>query len=168
MHALEVVEADPDTSWSMWDSAQAELDSGLSKPAFNTLEDVPLPPLTEWPSITGPLVDSQDASEIADVVDEVIETRPMNWEERPREQRKQDALLIVEKHHKRVANTIRTMWGYRECSLYINKLIMNGGDGMGNSRVGFNQAAADAMMELSDIHDAEFGRFDQNATFGSL
>jgi hypothetical protein len=67
------------------------------------------------------------------------------------------ALATVEQHHQRIANTIRTLWGYRECSVYINRLIMAGGDGMGHARVGFNQEAVAAMLALSDIHDAEFG-----------
>jgi hypothetical protein len=73
------------------------------------------------------------------------------------EQRKNIALATVEQHHQRVANTIRTLWGYRECSVYINRLIMAGGDGMGHARVGFNQDAVAAMLALSDVHDAEFG-----------
>jgi hypothetical protein len=73
------------------------------------------------------------------------------------EQRKNLALATVEQHHQRVANTIRTLWGYRECSVYINRLIMAGGDGMGHARVGFNQDAVAAMLALSDVHDAEFG-----------
>ena len=71
--------------------------------------------------------------------------------------RKNAALDTVELHHKRIANTIRTLWGYKECSVYINKLIMAGGDGMGHARVGFNQEAVEAMLVLSDLHDAEFG-----------
>jgi len=73
------------------------------------------------------------------------------------EARRDEALAVVEQHHQRIANTIRTLWGYRECSVYINKLIMAGGDGMGHARVGFNQDAVQAMLALSDIHDAEFG-----------
>jgi hypothetical protein len=72
-------------------------------------------------------------------------------------ERKNTALDTVELHHKRIANTIRTLWGYKECSVYINKLIMAGGDGMGHARVGFNQEAVEAMLVLSDLHDAEFG-----------
>jgi hypothetical protein len=34
---------------------------------------------------------------------------------------------------------------------------MAGGDGMGHARVGFNQEAVEAMLVLSDLHDAEFG-----------
>lgn len=73
------------------------------------------------------------------------------------EQRKSEALAVVELHHQRIANTIRTLWGYKECSVYINKLIMAGGDGMGHARVGFNQDAVEAMLILADLHDAEFG-----------
>jgi len=67
------------------------------------------------------------------------------------------ALAIVESRHPRISNTIRTLWGYQECSVYINRLIMAGGDGMGHARVGFNQDAVQAMLALSDLHDAEFG-----------
>jgi hypothetical protein len=70
---------------------------------------------------------------------------------------------VVELHHQRIANTIRTLWGYKECGTYINKLIMNGGDGMGHARVGFNQDAVVAMMALSDMHEAEFGPADIGA-----
>ena len=73
------------------------------------------------------------------------------------QQRRDIALETVQQHHQRISNTIRTLWGYRECSVYINKLIMAGGDGMGHARIGFNQDAVEAMLALSDIHDAEFG-----------
>ena len=73
------------------------------------------------------------------------------------ELQREAAIAIVESRHPRIANTIRTLWGYRECSVYINRLIMAGGDGMGHARVGFNQDAVQAMLALSDLHDAEFG-----------
>jgi hypothetical protein len=44
-----------------------------------------------------------------------------------------------------------------ECSTYISKLIMDGGDVKGANRMGFNQEAAEAMMVLATLHDAEFG-----------
>lgn len=73
------------------------------------------------------------------------------------EQRREHALATVELHHHRIANTIRTLCGYKECSDYISKLILSGGDGMGHARIGFNQDAANAMMLLAEIHDAQFG-----------
>ncbi len=72
-------------------------------------------------------------------------------------QRREESLSIVSHHHSRIANTIRTLWGYPECGTYINKLVMAGGDGMGQSRVGFNQDAVQAMLALSDLHDGQFG-----------
>lgn len=92
-------------------------------------------------------------------IDFELPTAPQALEEQELtlEQRKNIALATVEQHHQRIANTIRTLWGYKECSVYINRLIMAGGDGMGHARVGFNQDAVQAMLALSDVHDSEFG-----------
>jgi hypothetical protein len=90
-------------------------------------------------------------------LDFMLSTEAVPLEQLSPVQRKNNALDIVELHHQRIANTIRTLWGYKECGAYINKLIMSGGDGMGQARVGFNQDAVQAMLELSDLHDAEFG-----------
>lgn len=136
---LEVVEDDPNTAWGLWEDAVAEQDSKFTAlptldPAFqNTepmglLDSALLPPGVSKPSGMGTL-----------------------------EQRKDFALSTVELHHHRIANTIRTLWGYQECSDYISKLILSGGDGMGHARMGFNQDAANAMMLLAEIHDAQFG-----------
>jgi hypothetical protein len=86
------------------------------------------------------------------------------------EQRKNRALQVVEMHHRRIANTIRTLWGYKECSLYINKLIMEGEDGKGHARAGFNQDAVDAMLQLTNLHDELFGSFEpsQGTGFGDF
>jgi hypothetical protein len=140
---LEVVEDDPDTTWGLWESAVADLDSrfgGMPVPeptpdasgAF--LQTVPLPILEDG---------SPDESALS--------------RERTPEQRAEDALQVVELHHHRIANTIRTLWGHKECSEYIGKLIMDGGDSKGHARMGFHQDAAAAMMALSDLHDELFG-----------
>lgn len=76
-----------------------------------------------------------------------------------RQERRDAALAVIDGHYHRVANTIRTMWGHKECSLYINKLVMSGGDGMGQNRVGFSPEAVEAMLALADLHDAEFPSF---------
>ncbi|HCX83096.1 MAG: hypothetical protein A3E00_00940 [Curvibacter sp. RIFCSPHIGHO2_12_FULL_63_18] len=144
---LEVKEDDPDTAWSLWDSALAEQDSRF----------LDLPPITR----AVPLAPEPSARSLAKAAeaypDLEIPTQPLSLEDASPAQRMKAALDVVELHHHRIANTIRTLWGYKECSVYINKLIMNGGDGMGNARIGFNQEAADAMMVLADLHDAEFG-----------
>ena len=140
---LEVVEDDPDTAWSMWDSALAEQDSRFA--ADPAQAAAPLPPIT--------------GSDAVPAVDPGLAPAP-DLHQKTLEQRKNEALDLVELHHSRIANTIRTLWGYKECSAYINKLIMSGGDGMGHTRVGFNQEAVQAMMELTDVHDAQFGPMD--------
>ena len=149
---LEVKEDDPDTSWGLWENAVAEQDSRFS--ALPSDADVGDSSSTYQRTAPMPLTGlgataQQDSAE-----------------ERTMQQRRDDALLTVELHHHRIANTIRTLWGNKECSQYISKLIMNGGDGMGHARIGFNQDAALAMMVLSDLHDAEFGTFDPNSGTG--
>ncbi len=139
---LEVVENDPETAWSMWDSALAEQGSAPSDPAAPGAK-------------TGAIVNSKPIAATAAEME--ASTVPMGLEELSMDQRKDRALEVVELHHRRIANTIRTLWGYKECSIYINKLIMAGGDGMGQARVGFNQEAVQAMLALADIHDAQFG-----------
>lgn len=146
---LEVTEDDPDTAWSRWDEALAAQDSRMSEMA--ALE-VPLPVIIGTEEGKEPDFESQ--------------TVPMTLQDRSLEHRKNDALEVVERHHKRIGNTIRTLWGYRECSLYINKLILAGGDGMGHARVGFNQDAAAAMLELAEVHDVLFGSFPQESGTG--
>jgi len=147
---LEVVEDDPDTAWSMWDSALAEQDSRFLSPP----DETSAAPVT---SATTAKPTAKPADAVPRGVDFEVPTQPMALQNRSREQRKNAALEMVELHHRRIANTIRTLWGYKECGVYINKLIMAGGDGMGHARVGFNQEAVEAMLALSDIHDAEFG-----------
>ena len=143
---LEVVEDDPDTAWSMWDSALAEQDSRFLASPEDQPESKSDAAAAKPGAATAPRAKALDAP-----------TEPMPLQQRTLEQRKNIALEVVELHHRRIANTIRTLWGYKECGVYINKLIMAGGDGMGHARVGFNQEAVEAMLVLSDIHDAEFG-----------
>ncbi|MEI6218641.1 MAG: hypothetical protein WCP86_07055 [bacterium] len=139
---LEVVEDDPDTAWGLWDSALAEQES-----RFGSTEPEATDSVSVRPPGPPPLTD----------VDIYVSTQPLGLEEKSVEQRRDEALAVVEMHHHRIANTIRTLWGYKECSVYIYKLIMNGGDGMGHARIGFNQDAAAAMMALAELHDAQFG-----------
>ncbi len=145
---LEVIEDDPDTAWSRWDDALAEQDTRFSEMA---------PLDSDLPTIIG----SHDGSPS----DFDSPTMPQPLEEKSLERRKSDALGIVERHHSRIAKTINTLWGYKECSLYINKLILAGDDGSGHARAGFNQDAAEAMLALAEVHDAMFGTFGRNEEF---
>ncbi len=141
---LEVIEDDPDTAWGLWDSALAEQDSRFH---------------ADGPASSAPAIPAEAPSSLPVIDLDIgnLPTQPLGLDEMTPEQRKDTALQIVESHHQRIANTIRTLWGYKECSLYINKLIMNGGDGMGHARIGFNQDAAEAMLVLADIHDGLYG-----------
>jgi hypothetical protein len=153
---LEVIEDDPDTAWKMWNKAMQAQEGSATVPtalSATTASGVPSKPVVRPPP---PLREDDPATEGAPL-DFVLPTLPMDLQQATPADRKNAALDTVELHHKRIANTIRTLWGYKECSVYINKLIMAGGDGMGHARVGFNQEAVEAMLILSDLHDAEFG-----------
>lgn len=142
---LEVNEDDPESIWSMWDSALAEQDSRFSE----------LPPESAAAVKADGNANAAATLRVDDQHD--VPTQPVALQEKTPEQRKDEAIAVVELHHQRIANTIRTLWGYKECGAYINKLIMSGGDGMGHARIGFNQDAVTAMMALSDLHEAQFG-----------
>lgn len=145
LRGLEVTENDPDTVWSMWDDALAEQDSnfneldpiGHSGPASAAQDEQPTTPMA---------LDAGDST-----------TQPMALGDNRLKQRREQALQTIELYHHRVADTIRSLWGHKECGLYINNLIMSGGDGMGHARIGFNQDAAASMMVLSDLYEEEFG-----------
>lgn len=145
LRGLEVTEDDPDTVWSLWDDALAEQDS-----KFNGLDPI------GHSGPASPAQDEQPTTPMAlDAGDSV--TQPMALGEHRLKQRREQALQTIELYHHRVADTIRSLWGHKECGLYINNLIMSGGDGMGHARIGFNQDAAASLMVLSDLYEEEFG-----------
>jgi len=148
---LEVIEDDADTAWSRWDAALTQeqaLRLGLG------YLGQPLP------CINGNMAEA--------VVRSSEPTQPMALEDLSLEQRKNRALVIIQEHHPRIASSIRTLWGYRECNQYINKLIMEGHDGKGHARVGFNQVAAQAMLALTEVHEAMFGNARVGGSGGSV
>ena len=151
---LVVVEDDPDTTWSLWDRALAEQDSRFSSDAPSELDS--LPPLPPAPTV---IVRSETPPTpmAPPTIDLEIPTQPLALEERSLDQRREEALTRVDLHHHRIANNIRSMWGYKECGAYLNKLIMDGGDGMGHNRIGFNQEAVAAILALLDLHETQFG-----------
>jgi hypothetical protein len=74
------------------------------------------------------------------------------------EQRLQNSIGIIGRDYPRIRDTIQAMWGHPECSPYIQNLILCGGDGMGNSRVGFKLGTVAALMLLDELHDTQFGK----------
>jgi hypothetical protein len=155
---LEVTEADPDTSWDLWDSVLAEHDSRFPADSAPTSAPTPL----SFPAVesSSPNPATEQDSGLIPPLDFELDnepTQPLGLGDMNPEQRKDAALKIVAVHHQRIANTIVSLWGYTECSVYINKLIIAGGDGMGQARIGFHPSAAQAMLVLADLHDQLFG-----------
>lgn len=156
---IEVVEDDPETGWGMWDDATAaqelRLRSGDALPPAGGAQ-----PAAEASAPTGlPSLGAPNVPEAS--------TQPMGLEEKTLAQRAEDALGIIELHHARIAKTIRVMWGYKECSAYIDKLLMTGYDDTGNARLGFHQEAVNAMMTLGELHDQIFG-FEHSTELGGF
>jgi hypothetical protein len=145
---LEVVEDDPDTTWGLWAQAVAEQESRSS-------DDIS--PHSSMPDATPFFETTQQVGSLAiDPHDLEVPGAEASQGQTPG-QRADEALQMVELHHHRIASTIRTLWGRKECTEYISKLIMDGGDNHGKARIGFNQDAAAAMMVMSDVHDELFG-----------
>ena len=86
---------------------------------------------------------------------ENLATRPMPLHELPRQVGIDLAMEVIAKRHIRIAKAIETFWGTRDCVEYIQKLIMNGGDGFGNARVGFKPEVVSAMMSLISLHQID-------------
>ena len=63
------------------------------------------------------------------------------------------AIETVRSRHERIANTLKSIWGYQECSDYLQKLVFNGADPTDLNRVGFDPEVADALLLLSEIHN---------------
>jgi hypothetical protein len=168
---IEVVEDDPDTMWSMWDSAVSEMDS-----RFLALPPDEPPASAASKPDARPVVNAVASPDNKTPSTSEATTEPMGLTEKTPEQRKSDALGVIEQNHSRIFNTIKVLWGHKECADYIDNLIMSGGDGFGQVRRGFNQESADALMVLSTLHEQEFGRqdnvgglgFNPNTGFGGL
>jgi hypothetical protein len=147
---FETIDDDVDTAWSRWDVALTQ--EQASRLGLGQIGE-PLP------CIVG------NATNEGRRGDEL--TQPMALEDLSLEQRKNRALVIIEEHHPRIARSIQTLWGYRECISYVNKLILEGHDVKGHARVGFNHMAAQAMLVLTEVHDAMFGVVGTSATTGA-
>ena len=83
-------------------------------------------------------------------------TRPMPLHELPRQVGIDNAMEIVARHHERIAKAITVFWGTRDCVEYIQKLVLSGGDGFGNARVGFKPEVVSALLSLTSLHQMEF------------
>ena len=86
---------------------------------------------------------------------EHLATRPMPLHELPRQVGIDHAMDIIASHHARIANAIKMFWGTRDCVEYIQKLVMSGGDGFGNTRIGFKPEVVSAMLSLISLHQVD-------------
>ena len=87
--------------------------------------------------------------------EEELATRPMPLHELPRQVGIDHAMDIIAQHHDRIAKSILMFWGTRDCVEYIQKLVMNGGDGFGNTRVGFKPEVVSALLSLASMHQVD-------------
>jgi len=87
--------------------------------------------------------------------EEELDTRPMPLHELPRQVGIDNAMAIIAKHHERVAKAVTVFWGTRDCVEYIEKLVLNGGDGMGKARIGFKPEVVSALLSLISLHQVD-------------
>ncbi len=87
--------------------------------------------------------------------EEELDTRPMPLHELPRQVGIDNAMALIGKHHERIAKAITIFWGTRDCVEYIEKLVLNGGDGLGRSRIGFKPEVVSALMSLISLHQMD-------------
>ena len=79
-------------------------------------------------------------------------TRPMALDEFPRLAQIDHQMAIIRTHHERIAKSIEIFWGHKDCVEYLQKLIMSGGDGFGNARIGFRSEVLSALLNLVSLH----------------
>lgn len=65
----------------------------------------------------------------------------------------EQAIETVGTKHQRIANTLKSIWGYQECSDYLQRLVFDGADPADLTRAGFSAEVADAILLLSRIHE---------------
>lgn len=87
--------------------------------------------------------------------DEELDTRPLPLHELPRQVGIEHAMAIIAKHHERVAKAITVFWGSKDCVDYMEKLVLNGGDGFGHARIGFKPEVVSAILSLISLHQMD-------------
>lgn len=87
--------------------------------------------------------------------DDDMPTRPMPLHERPIQARIDGEMAVIAEHHIRIALAIEQFWGHRDCVEYMEKLILNGGDGVGKARVGFKSEVVTALINLIALHQVD-------------
>jgi hypothetical protein len=83
-------------------------------------------------------------------------TRPMGLDELPRQHQIDRELDVVRTYHDRISRAIDVFWGHKDCVAYLETLILNGGDGFGNARIGFRKEVMSALLNLVRLHQEEY------------
>jgi hypothetical protein len=126
----------------------------------------PLPVLTGFDNVGYALTRPGLPGNAPPAADFEVSTQRMGLEPEGPEERKAQAMEVMQRRHSRIATTLSSLWGHRECAEYMNRLIMESGDGKGNARVGFHAETIQALLVLSELHDEKFGPFDPGRGLG--
>lgn len=79
-------------------------------------------------------------------------TRPMPLHELPVQARIDHEMAVIAARHARIAQAIQKFWGHRDCVEYLRTLILQGGDGDRQNRVGFKPEVSAALINLVALH----------------
>lgn len=80
-------------------------------------------------------------------------TQPLPLMERAQPRSAQDEIALIRVHYARIASGIELFWGHRDCGDYLRQLILNGGDGVGRTRLGFKHEVVQALLNLIALHE---------------
>ncbi len=63
-------------------------------------------------------------------------------------------IALIRAHHEHIAKGIELFWGHQDCLVYLQQLILNGGDGGHRARVGFKHEVVGSLFNLIALHEA--------------
>lgn len=88
--------------------------------------------------------------------EDFLDTRPLPLHERPMQARVDMEMAMVAQYHVRIALAIETFWGHRDCTDYLQTLVLSGYK-EGEKRMGFKPDVLSALMTLAELHKQAFG-----------
>lgn len=133
---IEVVEDDPDTVWGLWDSATEEQESRFGEMHSSDVDSV---------KVRDSNMEAMEASESTARSQDIGLDHKVTG-----------AFLVVAKEHPEIARAVRSLWGTDDCVGHINKIVVDGVYQNG----GLSMEAAEALIELADLHYALFSSND--------
>jgi len=66
-------------------------------------------------------------------------------------------IALIRTHHAHIAKGIELFWGHEDCVDYLQQLILNGGDGVSRTRLGFKHEVVEALFNLIALQEAPPG-----------